>query len=208
MYLPAPTEGGNFAPCPAGTFLAVCYRVVDLGTQQTTYQGENKTAHKVMLSWELPEERMEDGRPFTISKRYTWSMHEKSTLRKHLEAWRGAAFSEKDFGPNGFDIKNVLGKACILSIVQETKDGKTYSNITSVGKPMKGMAMPNAENPTVYLWIHDSRWDAATFNALSAGLQETIRGTPEYAEMLKARDGDGGLPYQSNGDIHEDDIPF
>lgn len=208
MYLPPPSEG-NFSPCPAGTHLALCYRVIDLGTQETTYQGETKTAHKVMLSWELPEERNEEGKPFVISKRYTWSTHEKSNLRKDLEGWRGMAFRESDFGPSGFNIKNVLGKACILGIVQESRDGKTYSNIASVGKPMKGMAIPTeTENTPVYLWIAPEIWDGNTFNSLSSGLQEVIRKSPEYRELLRHAEGNGGLPEQTGPDFHDDDIPF
>ena len=87
MHLPKPTEGGDFTPVPEGTFPATCYRFIDLGTQAGEYMGASKIARKVMLSWEItdPETRMEDGKPFTISSRFTWSMHEKSTLRKTLE---------------------------------------------------------------------------------------------------------------------------
>ena len=122
MYLPAPTES-SFTPVPAGTHLGICFRVIDLGTQQTTFNGDTKTAHKVLISWEIPDEVMGDGRPFMISQSYTWSMHEKATLRKSLEAWRGVAFTDRDFGPGGFDIKNIIGKACTLSVVHTAKNG-------------------------------------------------------------------------------------
>src|ERR1700761_8167252 len=118
MFVPAPNES-NFAPVPAGTHLGICYRVIDLGTQETNFSGEVKHQHKVMLSWEIPEEKMDDGRPFAISQSYTWSMHEKAKLRKDLEAWRGAAFAAKDFGEGGFDIRNLLDKPCTLSIVHK-----------------------------------------------------------------------------------------
>jgi hypothetical protein len=214
LFLPAPSEGGSYTPPPVGTHLALCYRIIDLGTQKTTYNGETKTAHKLMISWELPQERMDDGRPFAISKRYTWSMHEKSTLRKDLEAWRGLAFSERDFGPSGFDIRNILGKACLLGVVhKETPEGKVFANVVSVGKPMKGVAIPTqTENPTAYFWLHPDRWDAAVFNGLGAGLQEVIRGAPEYHEMVKKLGGGGddhhGLPEQTGSDFHDDDVPF
>jgi hypothetical protein len=80
--LPAPSAGGDFESIPPGTYPAVCYRVIDLGRQETEYQGEKKIQHKVLLSWDIADEetRMSDGRPFTISSRYTWSMHEKAQL--------------------------------------------------------------------------------------------------------------------------------
>ena len=203
MYLPAPTES-NFTPTPAGTHLGICYRVIDLGTQQTTFNGETKQAHKVLLSWELPEERMDDGRPFMISQSYTWSMHEKATLRKSLEAWRGMAFTERDFGPTGFDIKNVLGKACTLSVVHTTKNNNLYANVSSIGKVMKGITVPALTNPIVYLWLVTERWDAKAFSELSASLQGKIMSSPEYLEMMK----DNGAP-RDDGEFHGDpDIPF
>ena len=44
MHLPKPEEGGSFTPIPPGTHLGVCYRVIDLGTQMSNFQGETKTA--------------------------------------------------------------------------------------------------------------------------------------------------------------------
>lgn len=183
MYIPQPTEG-NFELPPAGTFMASCYRVIDLGTQQTTYMGQPKTAHKILVTWELHgDDRMADGRPFSISKRYTWSMNEKAALRHDLESWRGVPFSENDFGPGGFDIQNILGKACLLTIVHSENNGKNYANISAVSKLMKGMQPPKVENETVYLWLTPERWDAATFGKLSQGLQQAIMKSPEYAEI-------------------------
>jgi hypothetical protein len=205
MYLPAPTES-NFAPVPAGTHLGICYRVIDLGTQSTNFNGETKLAHKVLVSWEIPDEKMDDGRPFTISQSYTWSMHEKATLRKSLEAGRGMAFTERDFGPSGFDIKNVLGKACTLSIVHTAKNGTTYANVASIGKVMKGVTIPPLTNPQVYLWLNSARWDAAAFAGLSANLQGKIMSSPEYLEMMKTTD-DGNGNHHHSDDMSED-IPF
>jgi len=209
MYLPAPNES-SFAPTPAGTHLALCYRVIDLGTQESNYNGEMKKAHKVLLSWELPDELMEDGRPFTVNQRFTWSMHEKATLRKYLEAWRGLAFTERDFGPSGFDIRNVLGKACTLNVVHNEKAGSTYTNVAGVGKPMKGITIPTATiNPLVYLWLHKDRWDATVFASLSAGIQQAITKSPEYSDLMydlhqASGQDDGGR----QNDFHDDQIPF
>ena len=74
---------------PAGNHLAVCFSVVDLGTQEIEYQGEIKRQHKIRISWELVDELMEDGRPFVVSQKYTLSSFEKATLMQHLNSWRG-----------------------------------------------------------------------------------------------------------------------
>lgn len=203
MYLPAPTES-NFAPVPAGTHLGICYRVIDMGTQSSTFNGETKQAHKVLVTWEIPEEKMEDGRPSSISQSYTWSMHEKATLRKSLEAWRGVAFTERDFGPYGFDIKNILGKACTLSVVHKVKDNTTFANVASIGKVMKGVQIPELTNPPVYIWLNSTRWDAAAFSQLSSNLQGKIMASPEYIEMMNGND----QRQDQHTDNMSDDIPF
>lgn len=180
MYLPQNT-GGEFETPPSGTHVAVCYRIVDLGTQQTDYQGQIKHQRKVMLSWELPDEKMADGRPFTIHQRYTLSSNEKSRLRQDLESWRGAKFTDADFGPGGFDIRKILGVGCLLSIIHDNKQGKTYANISALSRLPKTMVAPPPTNPKVYFSL-DS-WDDTAFEALSEGLRNTIKKSPEYIEL-------------------------
>lgn len=84
----ATSEGGSFELPPQETCLAVCTSVVDLGHQ------ENETFHnvsrQVLITWELPEQLMQDERPFVVSKFYTVSLHEKSNMRQMLESWRGS----------------------------------------------------------------------------------------------------------------------
>jgi hypothetical protein len=207
MYLPEPT--GDFELPPAGTHLAVAYRVIDLGTQKSSYQGKEKDAHKIIISWELPEEKMSDGRPFTISNRYTWSMNEKALLRKNLEAWRGKAFSVEDFGPKGFNIKNILGKGCLLTITEKENGDKHYANVTGISKLMKGMTTPELINEQVYLWLLPDLWEPITFFKLSQGLQAVIMQSPEYAKLNGNGDDemppDDGCPPQFD---MNDEIPF
>ena len=185
MYLPQPT-GGDYELCPAGTYIGVAYRVLDLGTQRSVFDGHEKFSHKIMISWELPEELMSDGRPFSVSKRYTWSMHEKSALRKDLEGWRGVKFTDRDFGPvTGFNIRNILGKACLLTIAHTENADRQYANVTAVSKLMKGMQASPAKNPLVYLWLVPEHWNTDLFNKLGQGLQGVIAKSPEFAELSK-----------------------
>lgn len=202
MYLPQPNEG-SFELAPAGTHMAVCYRVIDLGTQQTTFNGQAKTAHKILISWELPDEKMEDGRPFTVSNRYTWSMSEKATLRKHLESWRGVPFQERDFGPQGFNIKNILGKACLLTITHTESGDRQYANIAAVSKLMRGMQPPQPTNPLTYLWLHRDYWSEEVFHTLGHGLQGVIMKAPEYKALYEGQQAsrDDTFP----GDMPSDD---
>lgn len=217
-YLPKPTEGGDFTPPPAGTHPAICHRFIDLGTQKSTFSGESKTQRKVMLSWEItdPDLRMEDGNAFVISQRYTWSMHEKATLRKTLEAWRGQPFVESDFGQGGFDVRKLLGVGCLLSILHADKDGKTYANIGAVMKLPKGMSAGELMNPTVFFSLDPNEFDRDVLGTLSDKLQEIIKASPEYQALTRpASHGDFVAPnFDSGGDpgwtpdAEPMDIPF
>lgn len=212
MHLPKPSEGGEFTPVPEGTHPATCYRFIDLGTQAGEYMGAPKIARKVMLSWEITdgELKMDDGKPFTISSRYTWSMHEKATLRKTLESWRGKKFEDGDFGPGGFDIHKLLGAGCYLSVIHTKKDDKTYSNISSIMKLPKGIAVTPPENPLVYFSLDPDEFDREVFNGFSEGLQNIIKASPEYQALGKTRSTEDFVPPNFDGDpgFSDSDIPF
>lgn len=207
MQIPKPSENGNFEPAPAGSYVATCYRFVDLGTQMTTFQGENKTRHEVLISWELADAAMGDGRPFTINKTYTWSMNEKATLRKDLEAWRGRPFVDEDFeGPNAFNTKKLIGAPCMMTILNETKDGKTYAKIASVGKLIKGMQAPPCVNAPLYLSLTDDGWDASVYAELSDYYKGKIAASPEYRDLMSKRGRPDDPPHA--GDEFSDEVPF
>ena len=93
------TGGGDFKNLSAGSHLAFCILIADIGLQpRRNYPDDPK--HQVYFRFETPNERTEyekDGRkvegPMTIGTTYTASMSTKANLRKHLESWRGRPFS-------------------------------------------------------------------------------------------------------------------
>jgi hypothetical protein len=207
MYMPV-NSAPEFTPPPAGTHIAICYRVLDLGTQQTEYQGQTKHQHKVMISWELPDERMEDGKPFTVHQRYTFSSHEKAKLRQDLEAWRGAPFKDSDFGPGGFHLSKLLGVPCVITLVHETKGTSTYANIRSIGKMMKGQQVPPLTNSKLFFSLTPSEFSADMLESLPQKIKETIKKSPEYAELMKEPVGDAAEEGHVREPALNDDIPF
>ena len=97
---PFPTTSRH-AHCPLLSFDRPRH-ATQVVSRQTT--GE---ARKIMASWELlGEDRMDDGKPFTMSKSWFLSMHEKATLRKDLESWRGRPFSLEE--ESSFDVSAPL----------------------------------------------------------------------------------------------------
>ena len=125
-----PNSNGTYTPAPEGVHDAVCCDVADLGIVETTWQGETKSQHKVRLVWQLAA-KMEDGRPYSIGRRYGLTLHEKSSLAKDLKSWFGKA------PPDNLDLEKLIGQNCQLVIVHSERDGQVYANVQSVLKPGK-----------------------------------------------------------------------
>ena len=187
----------EYDPCPAGMHHAVCYRVIDLGTQETEWQGTKKKQHKVMISWELPNELMEPytdnegkehpARPFTVHKKYTLSFHEKAALLKDLNSWRGRPFTDDELSgpPNGFHMSNIVGANCFLNVIHNpSENGKVYANIAAVAPLSRGMDTVEPTNQKVFFDLTDKdTYDDQVFLNLSQGLQETIKASPQFQKI-------------------------
>ena len=192
--------GGDFEQCPAGSFAARCYQIIDLGHQTFEWKGEAKVAPKVRITWEL-NEMMQDGRPFSISREYTASIGDKANLRKDLEAWRGRPFTATEL--QNFSLENVLGAPCLLGVVHKpSKDGtKVYANVGSIMALPKGMPSPELVNPAVKFDI--GTFDQKVFDGLSSYVQKKILMSKELEE--------NGIPQASSQDepvIESDEVPF
>lgn len=204
-------EGGSFELAPAGNHLATCVKIIDLGTQKIEWEGTIKQQRKIQVFWELPGETMEDGRPFLVAKRYTLSSHEKSTLRKDLEAWRGRPFKESDFGPGGFVIRKVLGIPCMVQVVHNSRGDKTYANVASVGSLPKGMQPQDPINETVYFSLEPDEFDRQVFEAIPDHFQNIIQSSPEYHALERSggeRQGKRPVSAEQDGPDEADDNPF
>ncbi len=123
----------SYKPAPDGSHAAVCCDVIDLG-EIAGFGG--KVQHKIEIAWQIDEPR-DDGKRYVVKRRYTNSLHEKATLRKDLESWRGRAFSEEEL--RGFDLENLLSAPALINIVHQTRDGSTYANVAGIMKLPKGM---------------------------------------------------------------------
>ncbi len=140
---------------------AICAFVEDIGIHKNKFQPEKPPQHKILLFWEL-EQKMSDGRPFMLSKRYTLSLHEKATLRHDLEAWRGKGFTPEEL--ESFDVEKLRGVQCRLSVVHKPgENGKVSATISAIMK-----ADPNGPKMTIQAkttpdWVSQERNKAEGF---------------------------------------------
>lgn len=198
----------TFTPVPPGMHLARCYRVIDLGTQKSEYQGQIRYLQKLMIQFEVHGEDengnpllTSKGEPMSISKNYTSSLGEKSTLRKDLQTWRGRDFTPEEL--RGFELKNILGAWAMISVARSPgKNGKEYTNIMSVNPvpaSIKKSGLPEGVNQVAIFSINDV--DLELFETFSKNLKEKIMSSPEW----QAR-GNLTAPKQQNKSADFDDI--
>jgi hypothetical protein len=181
----------DFKRIPVGSHVARCYLLVDMGEQLQDGKYGQTVQHKIRLGWEVFGED-ETGAPLTveidgvqrqmtIGKTYTLSLNEKAGLRKDLISWRGRDFTPEEL--EGFDIANILNVYCMLNITTSEKDGKTYTNISAITplpSSMKNLK-PQPDHQVVTFNLDEPDWEA--FEALPDWLSDTIKKSPQYAEL-------------------------
>jgi hypothetical protein len=196
----------------AGTTMGVLVQLIDMGLQETNWDGEKKMSPKVRLTFELPDqviegEVVENGKttkvtkPMMVSLELTRSLGERATLRKHLESWRGAAFTSKELA--SFSLKNLLGKAALLTLMHKTSQaGRQYCAINAISKLPKGMTAPK-ESVGSQIFYEIESGQNEVFAALPEWLQDKIRASKEFQMAT-------GKPTASKAELDADgnQVPF
>lgn len=183
------TGGGDFKLVPQGTHIAVCFLVADVGMQPTSYGPK----HKIIMGWELPQETIEvDGveKPMIIYQNYTASLSEKANLRQDLESWRGKAFTPQELA--GFDLFNVLGHPCMVSVIHNESGQKTYANVQTVTSLPKGMEKPKPTHTVKY----------------SEEDPDQLSDLPEWIQKKIAAQESSDMPPPAPSQDFDDSIPF
>lgn len=137
-FVVSDSGGGDFKQTPAGVHIGRCFKIVDLGTQEESYEGEAKLLPKVALYWELHGEDEEGnplvidtGEPMIIWKEYTKSLGKKASLRADLESWRGKPFTDEEL--RGFDVSKLINAYCLVNVTHKVSgQGKTYAKVSSL----------------------------------------------------------------------------
>jgi hypothetical protein len=213
MGLIAKDNGGSdFKRTPPGVHIGRCYRIVDLGTQEVTWEGQTKLQDKVTIYWELHGEAEDgtpltndEGEPMTIFSTYTNSLGKKAKLRADLESWRGRPFTDEEL--KGFDITKLIDAYCLVNVVHSERDGKTYSNVQSLTPLPSAMraSKPKGVLPNVIFSM--DAFDEAVFATFHDKLKEKINAS------MQRRDGGrlvatGNVQSEKTLAEIDDDIPF
>jgi hypothetical protein len=187
------SQNSDFRPAPAGNHIGRCYRIIDLGTQETHYEGQIRLRHKVLIGWELyiPGEGAgtslllaENGLPLTMSKVYTLSLNERATLRTDLQSWLGRVLSDAELGKEttapGFDLENLLGLHGMVNVALTPREGKTWANIVGLSPLPRQFPIPEIQNTHALEFFDIRDPDEALLNRLPKKIQEKIYACQEW----------------------------
>lgn len=180
MGIIAKSTGGDFELTPTGSYIARCFKMIDIGTQPS-WNPDQRSQRKVIITWELLEDEdgekvaMGDGRPFAVSETYTLSISPKANLRKAIDSWRGLAFSDEE--AEAFDITKLLDSYCRIGIIHKpSKDGtRTYANVGSIGFTKK---KPKAINEAS--WWSVEQPDMKVFETFPDFIKDKIKQSDEF----------------------------
>jgi len=148
-------RNSNFTPHPEtdGPIKAVLVDVTELKKRMTQY-GE-KDEFRLVFETEVMDE--ENDRRFCIwSRGYTPSLNEKAALRKDLKKMMGRELTQLEL--NEFDLEALIGHGVKLIIQHETKDDRTYANISFMSPDKDKALKPSGK----YIRVRDRDTDAPT----------------------------------------------
>lgn len=174
----------------AGVYVGRLYSIVDLGTVESTWQGETKPRHEVRFVFEIPsirreyktKEGVEIHTSATLSKTYTFSMAEKANLRKELSSWLGKTFTDDEAAD--FDLDVLLGRVGMLNIVHKDGTSAKYHLIQNIMPLMAGVQAPEPEHDYSTFWLSD--FNQSTFETLPERVRNRIVESSEYKQRVNS----------------------
>lgn len=175
--------GADIPVLEAGVYTAYSTALVDLGVQRS--EKFQKDTRKFRIIWTIKDEEIElngEKYPRTISKEYSFSLGDKSTLKKDLQAWRGKPFTAEEL--QGFDLTTILNKACQLQIIVEEKDGKHYNNIAAIMALPKGTIVEVPKGGIVFDTYNSDTW--ANYENIPKFMQDRIKQAINMTEELNS----------------------
>ncbi len=193
--------------CPADNHVARCIQLIHYGTIKKEFQGDIKYNDTVRIVWETPNEQtvFAEGKPeqpYTLGKEFKISLHEKASLRKFIESWRGATLTDAE--AKKFDLSSLLGQPCMLNVTHTTKEGSTWANIAAISKLPKGLECPPAIGELIEYDVNAH--NEAVFAKLPDFLKEKIKSSAEW--MANGIQDNSPAAESSEDMSKKSDVPF
>lgn len=182
---------GNAPTVEAGLYPAVCYGLIDIGTQENEYQGKVMYQRKAILKFELLDEFDNDDKRIVLTQIYNMSLNEKSKFRQHLRNWRGKDFTEEEL--NCFEPKNVMGSNVILNVIVNDR-GRAVIDGTAKYKSEAVASGRDVE----YFSFDDMQKGDVIPDFISEGILNLLQKSKEWDT----------ISHETKHNEVEDDVPF
>jgi hypothetical protein len=170
-------KGGEaFTPCPAGNHAARVCEVVFIGTVTDTFKGVTKETPQIRISFEIPSELRDDGKPYVVS---TWPMTASTNKKAKFYTWCLGITGEKP--GKDFESDTLLGQMCLVNVIHKADKNDAnvlYADITGASPLPKGMEVPAAINAPLNFDVNTSSKE--DFDNLPEFLRKKIELTPEW----------------------------
>ncbi len=180
----APKSTVNRVLPPVGTHIGRVIEIIYLGTQKVTWKGQDKELFKVRIKWELPLKKhvFKEGdkeKPFVVNSEYTLSMGSKANLRPIVEGIIGVSL--KDEEANAYDLDDLLGQSCLVSITHKEGESGKYVIVNTTSPLMEGQTCPPPFNAIRILSF--DKWNEEFFTSLPDFIKDKITSSKEYKKM-------------------------
>lgn len=170
------TKPPQFSIADEGVHLATLVSIIDLGIQtQQKYKKPEETVdvHKVLFSFKIRSDEDDPSNNSVIHKQFTATLSDQSSLKPVCQALFGGV-KENEWLSETFNLTDLIGKSCQISVIHTENKGITYANIsncTALARNMKADPLP--ENDFVIYEIEDGENDV--FLNFSEKMQDKIR---------------------------------
>ena len=154
-------------PVSIGVHLARLVQVIDLGIQEEEWQGVTKNQHKVMFTYEIPEETVlvkGEQKPKFISQRLTVSTFKKAAMPTVIQALRPGTKLE-----SGIKLESLLGSGVQLNVGRTSGGAAKILNVMPLAK---GQTVPITNTELLSFDLSDP--DVEVFKRLPQFLRNII----------------------------------
>lgn len=159
-----PKKGVNVSP---GSHVGLFVGLIHLGIQKTEFEGAVSYKDQVLLSFELPDVLLDDGRPVTLSKTENHSLGARANLLKAAVALNGGKSVD-----DGIDWESMVGKPLMLQVKEnKKKTGVNISGYAAIPEVYKKNLKPLMNEPRMLL-------DVETIS------EKELKGLPEWVQKM------------------------
>jgi hypothetical protein len=153
-----------------------------MGHQTEIFDGKSNERRKILFSFELLDDttRLPDGKPISIHRRFTFSLHPQSALRPFLDSWRGRKMTDTE--ANTLDFGSLMGLPCLLNVTHSERAGRIRADIGSIMPIPRGINTPPGINPPVL--FSASNPDLVVLDSFGKTLREAIESSPEFKAAI------------------------